>query len=100
MSSKRKPLILEGLAGRVIDVCAAHYHTSRAEILGPKRDRHLARARWCAALAFTTMGASSKQIAALMNRDYSTILHGLRQSKGVKCIQFQECVKAAKAVFL
>ncbi len=79
------PEIMFGCAlVRVLIDCAAR-NTGRhsREITGWGRSRDLVWIRWAIALVAREHGRSLPQIGEALNRDHTTILHGIRACKGV-----------------
>jgi hypothetical protein len=64
----------------VVRRIAERHGLSLAELRSPSREPHLVRSRWvAAAVARRICGASLPQLGRVLNRDHSTVLHGLRQ---------------------
>ena len=56
-----------------------HHGITLDELRGPCRRRRIAMARWEAMRALHGRGLSNGQIGMLLNRDPSTVHHGLRR---------------------
>lgn len=63
------------------------------EITGWGRSRDLVWIRWAIALVAREQGRSLPQIGGCLNRDHTTILHGLRACRGVNDRDFEELVR-------
>ena len=62
-----------------IEHLAEGYGYTVADILGPKRHRHLVSVRRLCALMLRDKGYSTTEIGRIMNRDHSTIVHALNK---------------------
>lgn len=58
---------------------AEGYGYTVADILGPKRRRHLVSVRRLCILMLREKGYSTTEIGRVMNRDHSTIVHALNK---------------------
>lgn len=75
------PPSLRCASGRQILERVARLHdVSIEDITGPSRERHICRARWEAMRAMRDRKLSTIRIGQLLNRDHSTVLHGLRRA--------------------
>lgn len=50
------------------------------EIVGPSRMRHICEARWAVMREMRNRGLSLGRIGQLLNRDHTTVMHGLRRA--------------------
>lgn len=64
-------------AGDVLRDAARSWNVSAEQILSPKRDIRTCAARWAVMHALDAMGWSSVKIGQYLNRDHTTVLHGL-----------------------
>lgn len=58
---------------------AQAYGVSERDITGPGRTRHVCQARYAVMSALDDCGWSSVRIGKLLNRDHTTVLHGLNR---------------------
>lgn len=65
------------LAGDVLRDAARAWNVPAEQILSPKRDMRTCAARWAVMHALDDMGWSSTKIGQFLNRDHTTVLHGL-----------------------
>lgn len=85
-SIKRRELIKDPTFSTRAMVAAAHaVHSTCDELRGDLRFAHLIRGRQAFSIAMRNRGASLPRIGQLLNRDHTTILHGIR--KGGKQIK-------------
>lgn len=74
------PPALARYTGRQIIARIAKLHDVDPEdIVGPSRTPELCEARFCIMRELRTKGWSTPRIGRLLNRDHSTVLHGLRR---------------------
>lgn len=72
--TNRRPL------ARVIDEVSKSTGVTMAEIIGPRRDRHIIRARFAAmAIARDYLDLSLPQIGREFNRDHTSVINALRR---------------------
>lgn len=64
-------------AGDVLRDAARSWNVPAEQILGRKRDLRTCAARWAVMHALDDLGWSSVKIGQYLNRDHTTILHGL-----------------------
>lgn len=70
----KRPLAL------VIDAVSKSTGVTVAEIIGPRRDRHIVRARFAAmAIARDYLGLSYPQIGREFNRDHTSVINAMRR---------------------
>jgi chromosomal replication initiation ATPase DnaA len=64
-----------------MEAVAAEHGLRVADLLGPARERRVCEARWhaCHALRECEKPLSLMELSRLLDRDHSTIMHGLRQ---------------------
>jgi chromosomal replication initiation ATPase DnaA len=62
-----------------IEHLAEGYGYTVADILGPKRHRHLVFVRNLCVFMLRNKGYSTTEIGRIMNRDHSTIVHALNK---------------------
>lgn len=62
-----------------IENIAQGYGYTVADILGPKRRRHLVSVRNLCVFMLRDKGYSTTEIGRIMNRDHSTIVHALNK---------------------
>lgn len=58
---------------------AALHNVTVEDIVGPSRSRQICEARWAAMRELRLSGKSTPWIGRLLNRDHSTVVHGLRR---------------------
>lgn len=64
-----------------IEVCEKH-HVTLAELQSPLRYKPIVRARWeLMARAYSETGASFPAIGRFLNRDHTTVMHGVLKHK-------------------
>lgn len=51
------------------------------EILSQRRESHIVRVRWACYLALINRGKSYPQAGLIMNRDHTTIIHGVKKAR-------------------
>ena len=77
----RRHTISPGAARAIVDVVANVTGVPACAILGRCRQPQIARARHMTYLAMYARGASFETIGRLMQRDHSTVLHGVRRAR-------------------
>lgn len=65
-------------ADNIILAICVELKVDKADLVSKKRDRHLADARFIAFHLLRISGYKYKDIGALFNRDYSTVIHGVK----------------------
>lgn len=65
---------------QIIEAVATLHGVSIDEILGASRLPHICRARWTAMRELRDRRFSTPAIGALLNRDHTTVIHGLRRA--------------------
>jgi chromosomal replication initiation ATPase DnaA len=85
VSNATPPLLsdadLDRLSGsrRIVAAVGRVWVVSQGEMLSPSRDAHFVEARWVAMhLMRSRLGIAARNVARLMGRDHSTVLHALR----------------------
>lgn len=93
--AKPLPPIMFGsaLVRRLIDCASANTGVSSREITGWGRSRDLVWIRWAIAVVARENGRSLPQIGECLNRDHTTILHGLIACKGVNDPDYEELLR-------
>lgn len=75
------PPALRCVSGRqILERVARLHEVSIEDITGPSRERHICQARWDAMRSMRDRKLSTIRIGELLNRDPSTVLHGLRRA--------------------
>lgn len=75
---RRRETLRKALA--VVIRVAAEYGVTFEELQSPSRERSLVEVRWrAAAAAIEETGAPTTQLGRILNRDHSTVVHGLQQ---------------------
>lgn len=69
------------LASDLINLIARTFNVPTEHLLGFRRDRVMMRARMAAYAVFRARGASLSQIGSRLNRDRTTVKHGLTQAE-------------------
>lgn len=69
----------------VILKAAQEFRVSYSDLAGRARDRRTCRARFALYKAFRLRGASYVQIARWLERDHSTVIHGVRVAEQIIC---------------
>lgn len=76
-----KPPSLRRYTGaQIIARIAALHDVDVEDITGPSRVRHVCEARWAVMRELRAAGKSTPRIGRLLNRDHSTVVHGLRRA--------------------
>lgn len=73
------PLETRRVVLRTVIDSAREYEVSAQDILGESRTRSIAQARQVVFYRLHTSGFSLSQIGRLLQRDHSTVLHGVRK---------------------
>lgn len=71
----------EGFIRRTLETVAEAYQVSIEDVRGVSREHFLIEPRWVVCWCLRERGLSLPDIAKVMNRHHSSILHGLRQIK-------------------
>lgn len=75
------PPSLRCVSGRqILEQVSRLHEVSIDDITGPSRERHICQARWDAMRQLRDRKLSTIRIGQLLNRDPSTIEHGLRRA--------------------
>jgi len=64
-------------ATQIIADAAILYGVSESDIVGPRRFKRIVEARWAVMASLDHMGWTTTRIGKRLNRDHTTILHGL-----------------------
>lgn len=76
-----RPPILRRYSGvQILAHTARLYDVNVEDIVGPSRLRRICEARWATMRAMEARGLSTTRIGQLLNRDHSTVVHGLRRA--------------------
>jgi chromosomal replication initiation ATPase DnaA len=76
------PPSLQAVSGRqVIERVAALHDVTPEDITGPSRLRRHCEARWQVMRELASKGLSTPTIGRILNRDHSTVVHGLRRAR-------------------
>lgn len=79
-------LVAQARFSEIVDAVAAEFEIRRTSILSDRREFKIALARHvCMALAERTLSYSLPRIGRLVNRDHTTVLHGIRRIR-VMCV--------------
>ena len=69
---------------QVVAAVCRGYAVTQEEVLGPTRRRRVTVPRWVAwRVMHRELSMSSKDIAAMFNRDHTTVLHGLARAEAI-----------------
>lgn len=66
-------------ARSIVEQIAGRYSIGVRELMSSDRSRRLIRPRWHAYFALREAGFSYPAIGEIMNRDHSTVMHGIRK---------------------
>lgn len=69
--------VFDRKANAIVEAACAEMGQTRAEVLGPRRDRELVQARWVAMRAMRDLGYSLMSIGAQTRRTHASVAHGL-----------------------
>lgn len=72
---------------RMVQIAASNYGVSVDEIKGPRRTKHLAEIRWRIAAAARAAGYNHTQIGRALNRDHTTVIHGLKRLEEMQAVR-------------
>ena len=61
----------------IITDAAILYGVTESDITGPRRHKSVVEARWAVMAALDQMGWTTPRIGKRLNRDHTTVLHGL-----------------------
>lgn len=71
----------------ILKKVARAHRVDVSDITGPSRKRYICHARWEAEYLMQLCGMSSTRIAKRLNRDHSSVLHGIREWKKLRGIK-------------
>lgn len=100
ISPPRRLIFGTAIIHRLIDTASRLTGISHQEIMGGGRNREAVWIRWAVSLVAREHGRTLHQIADCLDRDHTTILHGLRQARTIKDADFAELVRLLREAAL